>query len=54
MKKITKKILTAVCLAAIIAAGCEYPDGGIGLWNIVSLAIVGLSGYGIKRLEEAK
>lgn len=54
MKKNLKKILTAVCVLAIIATGCEYPDGSAGLWNFVSLAVAGLSGWWLYKLEVAR
>ena len=54
MKKNLKKVLAAVCVLAVIATGCEYPDGSAGLWNFVSLAIAGLTGWGLHKLEGAK
>lgn len=54
MKKYTKRLLGAVCVLAILATGCEYPDGSAGLWNVVSLAIAALSGYGLYKLEGAR
>ena len=54
MKKNVKRLLGAVCVLAILATGCEYPDGTAGLWNIVSLALAALSGYGLYKLEGAR
>ena len=49
MKKNLKKVLAVVCVLAILSAGCEYPDGSIGLWNWISLAVAGLTGWWLNR-----
>lgn len=55
MKKSTfKKILGAVCMAAIFLGCAEYSDGGPGIWNLVCLAVAGLSGWGYGKLEEGE
>lgn len=55
MRKIVKAILAAACIAGIILAGCENPDGSCNLiWTLGFLALALISGYGFKNMEEAK
>lgn len=55
MRKIVKAILAAACIAGIILAGCENPDGSCNLiWTLGFLALALISGYGLKNMEEAK
>lgn len=53
-KKYLKAVLATVCILAVLATGCESPDGSAGIWNFVSLAIAGLSGWGLHKLEGAR
>lgn len=53
--KIFKAVLTAACLTGIILAGAENPDGSCNLlWTLGWLAIAAASGFGIKKMEDAK
>ena len=55
MKKILKSILAFVCLASVLLAGAENPDGSCNLgWTLGFMAIAVLSGVGIKKLEGVK
>lgn len=55
MKKIAKTILAIVCLAGIILAGCEEPDGSCNLvWTLSWMGVALLSGLGLKKMEGAK
>ena len=55
MKKALKTILAVACLAGIILAGCEEPDGSCNLvWTLSWLAVSTASGMGIKKIEDAK
>ena len=54
MKKIVKTILGCVCVASVILAGAENPDGSCNLlWTLGWMAIAVISGLGLKK-EEAK
>ena len=55
MKKVAKTILAVACIAGIILAGCEEPDGSCNLiWTLGFLALVVASGFGLKKMEDAK
>ncbi len=55
MKKIVKTILAVACFTGIILAGCEEPDGSCNLiWTLSWLAVAVASGFGLKKMEEAK
>lgn len=55
MKKLIKTIIGIVCVTSLILAGGETPDGSCDLvWSLSFLALSGLSGYGYKKMEEAK
>ena len=53
MKKTIKTILGCLCVASIILAGGENPDGSCNLvWTLSWIATAVLSGYGFKRVQE--
>ena len=53
MKKALKTILAVACLAAIILAGCEEPDGSCNLiWTLSWLAVATVSGLGYRITDE--
>jgi hypothetical protein len=53
MKKILKSILAFVCLASVLLAGAENPDGSCNLgWTLSFLAIAVLCGLGRRLTEE--
>ena len=53
MKRALKTILTIACLAGIVLAGCEEPDGGCNVvWTLSWLAVATGAGFGLKKLEE--
>jgi len=55
MKKVIKSILAIACVAGIILAGCEEPDGSCNLiWTLSWIGVAVLSGLLIKRMEAAK
>lgn len=55
MRKIAKTLLAIVCFAGIILAGCEEPDGSCNLiWTLGWLSVAVASGFGIKKLEDAR
>jgi len=55
MKKIVKSFLAIACVAGIILAGCEEPDGSCNLiWTLSWIGVAVLSGLLIKRMEVAK
>jgi len=55
MKKTIKSILAVACFAGIILAGCEEPDGSCNIiWTLGFLALAFASGYGLKKMEDAK
>ena len=54
MRKRISNICGIVCVVAVFAGAVESLDGGITAWNIICLAIAGLSGWASKRLEEAR
>ena len=55
MKKIFKTILGCLCVASVILAGAENPDGSCNvLWTIAWMASAVLSAFGFKKMEEAK
>ena len=55
MKKFAKIVLAIACVAGIILAGCEEPDGSCNLiWTLGFLALAVASGFGLKKLEDAK
>ena len=55
MKKALKTILAVACFSGIILAGCEEPDGSCNLiWTLSWLAVAVASGFGLKKMEEAK
>lgn len=55
MKKFVKVILAVACFSGIILAGCEEPDGSCNLiWTLSWLAVAVASGFGLKKMEEAK
>ena len=55
MKRIAKIICGCVCFASIILAGAENPDGSCNImWTMCFLAVAVLSGYGYKKLGDAR
>ena len=55
MRKIVKTILAVACFAGIILAGGENPDGSCNIiWTLSWLAVAVASGFGLKKMEEAK
>ena len=55
MRKIVKTILAVACFAGIILAGGENPDGSVNfIWTLSCLAVAVASGFGLKKMEEAK
>jgi len=55
MKKVAKTILAVACIAGIILAGCEEPDGSCNLiWTLSWIGVAVLSGLLIKRMEVSK
>lgn len=53
MKKAIKTILGCACVAAVILAGAENPDGSCNLWwTIACLAIALVSGYAWDRVKQ--
>jgi len=54
-QKLFKAVLTAACFTGIILAGAENPDGSCNLlWTLGWLAVVVVSGFGLKKMEDAK
>ena len=53
-KKTISDILGVISVVAVFAGCVEGMDGGLTAWNIICLAVAGLSGWGSKRLEGAK
>lgn len=52
MKKIYKYILAAACIAGLILAGCEEPDGTCNLvWTLSWITVTALSALGLRKLE---
>lgn len=49
-KNILKSVLTVICAVALIATCAEYPDGSIGLWNLIALAVFAASAYGLEKI----
>ena len=55
MKKALKTLLGCTCMASVILAGGETPEGGISIvWTLSWIGTALLSGWGYKRMEEAK
>ena len=55
MKKAIKTILGCVCVASVILAGGETPEGGISLiWTIGFLATAVLSGLAWGKLDDER
>ena len=55
MKKIVKTLLAVACVSGIILAGCENPDGSCNIiWTLGFLALAVASGYGLKKMEDAR
>ncbi len=55
MRKIVKTILGCLCVASVILAGGETPEGGICvLWTLSWIGAALLSAWGYKKMEEAK
>lgn len=55
MRKIVKTILGCLCVASVILAGGETPEGGIALgWTLSWIGSALLSAWGYKKMEEAK
>lgn len=53
MKKIFKTLLAVACVAGIILAGCEEPDGSCNVvWTLSWLAVATASGLGFKKMED--
>lgn len=53
MKKIFKTILAVACIAGIILAGCEEPDGSCNLvWTLSWIAVATAAGLGLKKMED--
>ena len=52
MKKALKTILAVACIAGIILAGCEEPDGSCNIiWTLSWLSVAVAAGLGLKRME---
>jgi hypothetical protein len=49
-----RKILGAVCVLSLILTGCEYPDGSVGLWNFIWLAVCFVSAMVLCKLDKEK
>jgi len=55
MKKVLKTLLGCLCIASLILAGGENPEGGICVtWTLSWIVAALLSAWGYKRMEEAK
>ena len=55
MRKIVKSILGCICVASIILAGGETPEGGICVvWTLSWIGAALLSAWGWKKMEGAK
>lgn len=55
MRKIVKTILGCLCVASVILAGGETPEGGICVsWTLSWIGTALLSAWGYKKMEEAK
>ena len=55
MKKALKTLLGCICVASVILAGGETPEGGISIvWTLSWIGTALLSAWGYKRMEEAK
>jgi len=55
MKRFVKILLGCICFAAIILAGAENQDGSCNLiWTLSWMATAALSGYGLKKMEDAR
>ena len=55
MKKALKTLLGCTCMASVILAGGETPEGGIALgWTLSWIGAALLSAWGYKKMEEAK
>lgn len=55
MKRAVKIILGCICITSIILAGAENPDGSCNLaWTLSFLGAAVLSGYGLKKMEDAR
>lgn len=48
-QKILKSALAVICAASLIATCAEYPDGSIGLWNVIALAVFAASAYALDK-----
>ena len=52
MKKLASTLCCLVILLALVLGGAENPDGSCNLlWTGSWLAVAGLAGYGLKKLE---
>lgn len=55
MKNIVKTLLGCLCVASVILAGAENPDGSCNLlWTLGWILTAVLSGVGIKKTEDAR
>lgn len=55
MKKALKTLLGCTCMASVILAGGETPEGGISIvWTLSWIGTALLSAWGWKKMEEAK
>lgn len=55
MKTILKSIFGLACLASIVLAGAENPDGSCNiLWTVSFLALAGITGWAFGKLEASK
>ena len=54
MKKVAESFISLVLLCALVCGGAETLDGGICLpWTLGCLAVVGLCGYALNRLNKS-
>lgn len=55
MKNVARIILGCLCFASIILSGAENPDGSCNIvWTLGWMASAFLSGYGLKKMEDAR
>lgn len=47
-------VLAVICAAALVATCAEYPDGSIGLWNIIALTVFAVSAYALDKVANLK
>lgn len=55
MKKTIKTILGCICILSVLLIGGENADGSCDLlWSLSFLFLAGISGIGLKRMEDKK